>query len=292
MNDINFKKIFKQYSLEKGYRATFKHNGEIYHYKIAPIIECQMTHILSVFFRKIGINALLYDYDEETQISYCKSLYNKDEKFIEYPEDIQDDNYDLDNRYFVLKEKINLLDNSSEILEDFYKQFFIAALFEDSDKNTAYIIDKNNKVLLAPYYDLGTIFAIGGEYGYCNFFSDSVLIEKDMEKYCKECDYTRDEVMSQFNNQLERCMLILKENYGDLYYKNIIMDCLPNIPIELIDNIINFDIAKTIQNDNHIYSENSKKAIIGMINAFLETLKPSLEEYKRIKLNNNYSNNR
>lgn len=229
------KEILKELPKSRNYGRMFEYNGDIYHYKNAPLLECQVTHLLSLFINEVGVDSVIYDYDEETGISYCKSMINDGETINEVPIIDADDEYDLYHMYFDLKEDINRFPNSNELLIELRKGYLIASLFNDIDKNVGYIKDRNKNIRLAPYFDLGSFFSNLHEYNYINYLDHDIDISEENIKVLK--------------------------------------DCLEGVPEEIVDNIINFDINLLIEKDNHEYSDESKEIINELFNKSIRIAK-------------------
>ena len=229
------KEILKELIKSRNYKQMFIYNGDIYHYKNAPLLECQVTHLLSLFINEVGVDSVIYDYDEETGISYCKSMLNDGEKINEVPIIDEDDEYDLYHMYFDLKEDINRFPNSNELLIDLRKGYLIASLFNDIDKNVGYIKDRNNNIRLAPYFDLGSFFSNIHEYNYIDYLDHDIDISEGNIKVLK--------------------------------------DCLQGVAEEIVENIINFDINSLIERDNHEYSDESKVVINQLFNKSIRIAK-------------------
>ena len=229
------KEILKELPISHNYKNSFEYNGDTYHYKNAPLLECQVTHLLSLFINEVGVDSVIYDYDEETGISYCKSMINENERINEIPIIDKDNQYDLYHMYFNLKEDINRFPNSNELLIELRKGYLIASLFNDIDKNIGYIKDSNNNIRLAPYFDLGSFFSNLHEYHYSNYLDHDIDISEGNIKVLK--------------------------------------DCLQGVPEEIVNNIINFDINSLIERDNHEYSDESKVVINQLFNKSIRIAK-------------------
>ncbi len=274
MKNYNFKDL-KQ---STKYINTFEVGEETYNYKHAELIECQMTHIISLFLKKIGIKTVMYDYDEESRVSYCKSMVSKGEKLNEVPINIDD--YNLHDVYFAMKKDIQKYSNYQELLRDLCSGYFIAVLLDDLDKNTGYII-KEGQISLTPYYDFGSFFSVGYEYNYIDYIEDIHIDSKLMEEFCQKMSCQSREVIEEYQSSLTDYIFKLYEKVPE-FDEEVLMDCLPNIPIELLDNIINFDINSLIDEDYHYYSENSKRAIVAIFNTEFDRILSKVIQYKKL----------
>ena len=275
MADLDFVKLKDIcFRLRLGkYCETFDSNGDSYYYKNASLIECQISHLFSTFLQKIGIKTVIYDYDDETCISYCKNFKRKNEKLIEFPIDFGDIDSNLANVYFAMKKDIERYDNYGELLKDLSEGYFIASAFQDLDKNIGYLIDDKDIIRLTPYYDLGSIFSPdNAEYSYTDYISDIAIDEKKMEKFCGENNYTEEYMAADFNRCLNNYLDIIKKRLSSNTNDLVFNDSISNVSKQIIDKIINFDIIEHIELDNHKYSNNSKKVVCAIFNMYLKNI--------------------
>lgn len=274
---------FKEFnSLHKSFSFsnTFEFQNQEYHYSNCSLIECQMLRIISLFLNTIGVKSVQYDYDEDSCITYCKSMVQNNEKLIEFPVDLGSGDYTLSNVYFSIKNDIKKYKNYEVLLKDLCNAYFIAALFDDSDKNIGYIVN-NGQISLTPYYDLGSFFSVISAYGYRDYLPDTYIDEKEMKKFCLDNGYNEDYIMKDYEKYLNKYLELLNANI--FFAEDVLSDCLPNISDSLMENILNIDIGSLIDSDYHIYSDNSKKAIISIFNNRLDMIKNMLKNYQNSK---------
>ena len=273
---LNYQK-FNSLNLSSSFSNTFEFQGQKYHYYSCYLIECQMMRIITLFLNTIGIKSVQYDYDENTRISYCKSMSQKNEELIEFPIDLGDRDYNMSNVYFAIKDDIKKYNNYETLLKDLCDAYFIAALFDDGDKNIGYIIN-DGQISLTPYYDFGSFFADSSAYGYAENLPDSLLDEKSMKEYSIESGNTEEAIKEEYEETLNRYLEAINKN--TYFNEEVLSDCLPNISDSLIDNILNTDIGSIIDSDYHQYSDNSKRAIISIFNVRLDMIKNKLISYR------------
>ena len=93
-----------------------------------------------------------------------------------------------------------------------------------------------------------------------------------MDVYCKENNQTKLEINEEFDMLLKTYISRLKNHLSELLCDKVLLDCMPIISKETIENITNFDVLLLMETDNHIYSNNSKNVIIAFFNTLLNDI--------------------
>ena len=233
------------------------------HYKKAELFECQFTHLLSVFLNKIGIKSVYYDYDDKTNILYCESMIKNNEKLVEFP--FKSDDYFYSTYYYVLKDNLEK-NNNLDILSDLYNGYFAACIFRDTDKNTGVIYDENGNIKLTPYYDFGTPLLIQDINNMGDSISDCYVNENEMNEFCKEYNICLETLQKEFEEVLNQYVIKLNNLIENHFETKIFEECVANMNPKVIENFLNFNMIDLMENDSHIYSDNSKMAIMSLFN--------------------------
>lgn len=277
--------LWDNININCNFRDKINLNNKYLHCQLmTSIFRPQLYRIYSLLANYLGINTVIYDYIEKNSkyILFSESMIKEDEKL--YEDELYPDNPINESIFLlwtnIIEQLANL--NNNHIKEEFYKQIFYSLLIFDLDKEIA-IIGKNDDYKLSPYYDYGGVY----------FNQESLELENDI--YYLPQNKLSDDLLigenpsnieviinKEFQNLIET--IILSNNQDNIEEYDIKLKmCLDNLDNDFIENCLNINILKIIENDNkHNYSDNMKKLIEIM---FQHSKKILIEQINNIKKN-------